>query len=85
MLEKTVTLTSSAQFFDLIEAERLRQGLSHEEMALQAGMSHAAYGNARSRGSPRLSLNAAIGYATVLGIQLKLDASQARRRKGVAA
>lgn len=81
-MERVTMLTGTDQFIELIEAERKRQGISIEELARRAGLTHSAYWYTLRRAKDRrVTLETALRYADALGIDLKTDTTRAGRRQ----
>lgn len=74
-------IDTPSKFLEIVEKERVRQGVAVEALATRAGLSHAAYYYIRRQGTDRISLDTALRYARVLGLQLTCDVTKAARRR----
>jgi len=72
------TFISPEELFSLIEEQRKKKGLSQRDLSKRAGLSHATYWFAASRGAD-ITLNSALRYAGALDLNLQVAKKRGTR------
>lgn len=72
------TFTSPEELFSLIEEQRKKKGLSQRDLSKRAGLSHATFWFAATRGAD-ITLNSALRYVDVLDLKLQVSKKKGSR------